>query len=558
MRRNTRNLARLRYDLTIIGGGIYGAFVAWDAASRGLSVALVDKGDFGHATSSNNLRVIHGGLRYLQHGDIRRMRESIRERTVLMRVAPHLVHPMPFLMPTYGHSFNGKEVMTAALLINDLIGFDRNDLADPQKHLPRGRIVSRSECLRLAPGLDVSGLTGGAIWYDCQMYSSERLVLSVLRAAERAGAQLANYVEVTGFLVKKDQVTGIKVRDLRTGDCFDIGSTVVVNTSGPWLDPILRRLNPSSRMCRVPLSKAMNIVVNRQLFGRYAVGVRNSREFTDSDAIVNKGSRLFFITPWHKHSLIGTTHEFFDGHPDHFRVSEHDIESFIAEINSAYPAASLKRSDISFFYGGLLPSNGNRSLGNVTLLKHCRIFDHAREERVDGLVSVVGVKFTTARDVAERVVNIAFTKLGKKPPKCRTAETPIYGGRIERFEDFRRAEECKSQGSVGSGGIRHLTHNYGDAYPEVIRYVVEDPKLGETVSSSAPVIKAEIIHGIEQEMALTLSDIVMRRTELGCTGYPGDSCVNACASLMAEHLGWSKSRMEDEIQQLRDVFHASV
>src|ERR671918_2641974 len=190
MERNLANLSKHTYDVLVIGGGIYGVCAAWDAALRGLSVALVDKGDFGHATSSNSLRVIHGGLRYLRHGDLRRLRQSIQERTVFMRIAPHLVHPLPFLIPTYGHAMRGKEIHTLAVLMNDLIGLDRNRLEDPQKYLPPGRIIAREECLRLFPGIEKRGLTGGASVYDCQMFSSERLILSFARSATMYGAQV--------------------------------------------------------------------------------------------------------------------------------------------------------------------------------------------------------------------------------------------------------------------------------------------------------------------------------------------------------------------------------
>src|ERR671930_1078023 len=186
MQRDLNRLATDAYDVLIIGGGIYGVCVAWDAALRGLSVALVERGDFGHATSSNSLRVIHGGLRYLQYGDLHRLRQSIQERTVFMRIAPHLVHPLPFFIPTYGHAMRGKEILALALRINDLIGFNRNRLEDPQKYLPPGRIISREECLRLFPGIEKKELTGGAIVYDCQLFSSERLILSFARSANKA------------------------------------------------------------------------------------------------------------------------------------------------------------------------------------------------------------------------------------------------------------------------------------------------------------------------------------------------------------------------------------
>ena len=213
MERDPSKLQRNKYDLLVIGGGIYGACVTWDAALRGLSVALVEKGDFASATSANSLKIIHGGLRYLQHGDFKRMRESIRERRTLMEIAPHLVHPLPVLIPTFGHGMQGREVLSLALMINDLIGFDRNRLDDPEKHICRGRVISRRECLELLPGIHKKDLTGGAIFHDAQVYNSERLVLSFIRSAEKAGAELANYVEVTGFIQNSSRHSLVNSRD---------------------------------------------------------------------------------------------------------------------------------------------------------------------------------------------------------------------------------------------------------------------------------------------------------------------------------------------------------
>ena len=173
MIRNLSQLQGRKFDVLVVGGGIYGVCTAWDAALRGLSVALVEKGDFGSATSSNSLKIIHGGLRYLQHADLKRVRESTAERRTLMRIAPHLVHPMPCLMPTYGHALKGKEAMAVALFLNDLVCFDRNGLSDPQKHIPRGRVISKKECMSLIPGVNERELSGGALWYDCQLYNSE-------------------------------------------------------------------------------------------------------------------------------------------------------------------------------------------------------------------------------------------------------------------------------------------------------------------------------------------------------------------------------------------------
>ena len=441
MKRNLSALTESVYDLLVVGGGIYGACVARDAALRGLSVALVEKADFGAATSANSLKIIHGGLRYLQHADFMRMRESVKEQRVLMRIAPHLVHPLPVLIPTYGHWLQGKEAFALALLANHWISFDRDRLGRSQSCLPRGRVISKGEVLQLAPGIRRQGLTGGAIFYDAQMSNSERLVFAFLRSAEQAGAQLANYTEVRGFLKEKDAVTGVDARDTLTGDRLQIRAKTVVNTCGPWVGRVLGSLRGHASQQsngRVLFVKAMN-VLTRPLFPQHAVGVAGKGRYHDTDAVLNKGNRFLFITPWRGHSLIGTAHVAYDGNPEDCKASDEEIQNFLQEVNQAYPAADLKREDIVFVHSGLLPSSGIcHRTGDVQVAKHYQIHDH-RGEGVKGLLSVVGVKYTTARHVAEKVVDRVFESWGQRPPQSASSHTPLYGGRIEQFEPFLRA-----------------------------------------------------------------------------------------------------------------------
>jgi glycerol-3-phosphate dehydrogenase len=587
MQRDLNQLAADTFDVLIIGGGIYGVCAAWDAALRGLSVALVEKGDFGHATSSNSLRVIHGGLRYLQHGDLRRLRQSIQERTVFMRIAPHLVHPLPFLIPTYGHAMRGKEILTLALLMNDLIGLGQNRLEDPQKYLPPGCIISREECLRLFPGIEKTGLTGGAIIYDCQMYSSERLILSFVRSAIRAGAQAANYVEVFGLLRHGDRVAGVKARDLLNGSEIDIGARVVVNTSGPWLDRVLTLCNGHSPNRRLALSKAFNILVNRQLIPHYAVGIYTKNRFKDRDALLSKGSRLLFLTPWHNRSLIGTVHLPYDCDPDHCWVTENEIQGFLDEINEVYPAAALERRDVCFTYGGLLPMD-NHGTGGVQLVKRYRIVDHQKEEGVEGLVSVMGVKLTEARHVAEKTIDLVFAKLGDTPPKSTTTTTPLHGGQIQQFNDFLAHEARRKPQRVTADAFQRLIQLYGSAYPEVLKYLDEGAVIAPTKtftccsentyspshsigersaenfsrlndSSQADnslLIRAEVLHAIREEMAQKLTDVVFRRTSLGIAGNQAGDDLSSAAAMMAKELGWNDMRTQREISESKTFLAA--
>lgn len=291
MKRNLASLTQTVYDVLIIGGGIYGASVAWEASSRGLSVALVEQSDFGGATSANSLKTIHGGLRYLQTADLKRMRESISERTTLMGIAPHLVHPLPVLIPTYGHGTKGKEALSIALKLNDLVSFDRNRLSDKQKHLPKGRVVSKTECQQLVPGLTIEGLTGGAVFHDAQVYNSERLTLAFLHSAVAQGADVSNYTKVTGFLQQENRITGVKVVDVLSENSFEIQAKTVINTSGPWVNHVLGLVKPQPPQHQMGLAQAMN-VITRPLFNHYAVG------------LPGKG-RFWFVSPWRGKSMIG-------------------------------------------------------------------------------------------------------------------------------------------------------------------------------------------------------------------------------------------------------------
>lgn len=554
MKRDLSLLGGNEFDIVIIGGGIYGVNAAWDAALRGLSVALIEKNDFGAATSSNSLKIIHGGLRYLQHADFKRMRQSIVERRTLMRIAPHLVHPLRCVMPTYGHGLKGKEVMAVALMINDIVGFDRNAHLEPHKHLPRGHVISKEACIEMIPGVEQSGLTGGALWYDCQVSNSERLLMSVLRSAVQAGAVAANYVEMADFVKKGNRVTGVRAKDTLTGETFEIGAKLVINNAGPWTNSVMSHLNGDAPREKVKLSAAMNLVVRKKLFDDIAVGVYSKSNFNDEDAVLNKGSRLLFITPWNEYSLIGTTHVHYEGEPGNFKIKESDILEFLQEVNEAYPAAELTREDVVFHYGGLLPIDSvNQKTGDVKLRKSYQIIDHERTSGLEGLLSVVSVKYTTARDVAQKTIDHAVQKLGRQRIPSVTGNTPVFGGAIACLGDFLASAKKEAAAGLDSDSIEHLVQNYGSEYAGVAKYADERPEWRQPIGDSK-VLQAEVAHAVREEMALKLADVVRRRTTLGSGAYPGDEAVQACARLMADELGWDQARIGREIEETKAIY----
>ncbi len=553
MNRDLSELARKEYDLLVIGGGINGVCTAWDAALRGLSVALVEKGDFGESTSSATLRIVHGGLRYLQHLDVRRMRQSIHERMVLMRIAPHLVHPIPFLIPTYGHLTEGAEAMAAAMLLNDLVSYDRNRLDDPEKYIPNGRVISDYRCRRMLPGLRRNRLTGGAIFYDAQMYNSERLTLSFARSAADAGADLANYTEAVRFSLDGRRVKRATVKDVLSGEEFEVRAKVFANITGPWSDILLGLLKYRPPDRTVIRSKGIQIVAPL-LCETYAFGIPSQQR--DREAVFRRGNRLLFVTPWRGHSLIGTTDTVFKGDPDNFSITERDIAEFIEEINAAYPGAGLKRKDVYFWYGGLRPiTEKNIQPGVSKAARKYEIHDHAKANRIQGLISVVGVKYTTCRFLAEKVVNLVFRKLGYlRPPVTLTKRRPLFGGNIERFERFLRRAIRQRADSIGETVVRHLVYNYGSEYRRILGYAHHQGQWAETLPGSAEVLQAEVVHGVREEMARRLTDVIARRTDLGALGHPGDAALRACADIMAAELAWDKERRENELSEARKFF----
>jgi glycerol-3-phosphate dehydrogenase len=552
--RDPSQLAQKIYDVAVVGGGIYGISVARDAALRGLSVALVEKADFGAATSSQHQRIIHGGLRYLQHADLRRMRESIRERSILLRIAPHLVHVLPFVIPTYQRLTERRLLMALALRTNDLIGVDRNRDLEPHKRIPPGRLLSKPEALRLCSSLDPKGLTGGALFYDAQVHNTDRLNLSLLFSGARAGAEFANYVKMVRFLKDGPNVVGMLVKDVFSGSEFPIRARVTVNCAGPWSDRVLQSLAARQAGAPTKLLKAV-VLVTRSVVQNVALGIPARSVHIDRDEVFAKGYRYFFITPDRNRSLIGTFQAPCAGDPDALEVSEDEIRDFIVEINSAFPGGLIKREDVHAVLCGLVPTAGlSGANGQAQLRKQYEICDHELEDGIRGLLSITGVKYTTARGVAQKAVDLALKKLGRKFVRCQTGETASIGGRIACFEEFSaRALKKKPQG-VSAETLSHLLQSYGSEYQTILKYCEDDPICRRPVCNDSPTIGAEVVHGVRAEMAQKLNDVVLRRTELGRAGYPGENCLHTCAEIMARELGWNRNKIFQEVDEAHQAF----
>lgn len=550
MKRDLNRLCDNVYDVLVIGGGIYGVFVAWDAILRGLSVALVEKGDFGHATSSNSLRIIHGGIRYLQSLDIRRARQSMCEQSILMRIAPHLIKPILFLIPTYGHAKRGKELLYLAISLYKLLGYDRDLIGESAYNLPMGYTISKEECKKVVPGIDTRSLTGGIVFYDCQISNSERFIISIARSATGAGADLANYVEVIDLAKDRDGAFVAQVEDILTGDHFEIRARNIVNACGPWVNFLLRRLDDNYPVQSEGNSKAFNLLLNRNLTNNYAVGLYSQIKNQGTAQLLAKKSRYLYITPWNGRSLLGTEHLESGSDPDKLHIREDEMQTFLEELNSCYPAASLKLQDISFVYAGLLPTVISRK-GDVRLSSKYKIYDHGTERGLDGLISLRGVKFTEARYVAERVVDLVFKKLDRIPPVSYTRNTSVHGGDMDGFVDYLSKETVIKHNMLNPEILREIIAYYGTAYPEILKYLTEELEFKHTIIDKTSLIKPMVIHGIREEMAQKLSDILFRRTNLAIEGYATGNGLTNIAKIMAKELNWNQERLNKEIHDVR-------
>jgi glycerol-3-phosphate dehydrogenase len=523
------------FDVVVVGGGIYGLTIAYDAAQRGLSVALVERDDFGSGASFNHLRTIHGGLRYLQSLDIRRARESTHERRTTARIAPHAVRPLSFALPLYRSLMRGKMAMRAGFVLDRILSAGRNRGVPPSHRLPGGRVFSRSRAAQTFPGLRRQGLTGAAVFYDYVTTEPDRFTFSFALAAAEHGAVLANHVEASALLVDGKRVTGVSAGDTLGSRTVEVGARLVVNATGGRVDRLLKPLGIATG---IPMLKAMNLVTRRDA-GDEALGGRSP------------SGRNLFLVPWRDRALFGTWESDRTCDPDDTTVSESDVTAFIGELNQAFPALDLTPADITLVHRGVVPAvvRGDR----VSLEGHEQIRDHATQG-VEGLVSVAGTKFTTARAVAQRVTDMVLSKLEQKPVACRTASTPLPGGSLRdiglAIADARREYDE----GLPTDTIPHLIAAYGSRYRDVMEIAAARPDWRTRLAPDSPVIGAELVLAVRKEMAPTLADAVIRRTPLGALGHPGDAALARAAAIVGTELGWTDERRRQEMAAV-DAFY---
>lgn len=535
MNRDIPALSGRTHDVLVVGGGIYGLTICADLAQRGLSVALVDRADFGSGSSFNHLRTIHGGLRYLQTLDVARARESVRERRTLARIAPYAVKPLAFALPLYRSLTRGALAMRAGFLLDRIVSSDRNEGVPAALRLPAGRVLSRGAALERFPSLPHTGITGAAVWYDYTTPESDRLTAAWMAAAVRDGAVLANYVEAIEPLRDGRRIVGVRARDVQADVTLEIGAGLTINAAGAAVDALPSQAGGGSG---IRMLKAMNLVTRREA-GEAAIGAKSAT------------GRHLFLVPWRHRAVYGTWES--ASPSSQLEVSRPEVTSFIQELNAAFPSLELTNDDVTLVHRGLVPAILND--GSVALEGRHQIVDHAKLPRaLEGLLTVAGTKYTTARAVAERVAKLALVKLQMPPVSCRTAETLLPGGEMQDMASALTGALRRYGGVIPHDTLPHLLAAYGSRYEDVLALANDRPDLCRQVGESSPVIGAELVWAVHHEMAVTLADAVVRRTPLGALGYPGDQAAERAADVVGVELGWAAERKRAEVEALRRFY----
>lgn len=520
------------FDLVIIGGGISGACVAYEAASRGLSVALFEKSDFGGATSAATSKLIHGGLRYLNYLEFGLVRESLRERRILEDIAPNLVYPLPFLIPNYGNLKSNRWIIKAGMLLYDLLSFDKGHTRHQSKKLPHHRSLKKSRVLEIAPMLPAQGLTGGAVYYDCQSIAPERLTLAFIKSAAAFGARVSNYSEVIHLEKENNRFRWATIKDSISGREIRIKAKLFVNSGGPWAERIIKKVSGQQTAHSVRMSEGIHII-----------GPQVTRDH--ALVMLTPGGRHFFAIPWRGHSLFGTTDKDYQGNPDDYQVSKDSIDEFIEEINSSFEKPILDYSNIVHAYGGLRPLTDTHTESTYKSSRKYEIID-GEKEGLAGLLTVEGGKYTTSRNLAQSTLKFIAKKLKIRLSGSETARRPLVGCDIPALTDFlssRREVYPDFEGNT----LHSLATSYGTEMEEVIQLAREKSEWKESLNADGELL-AQVVYAVRKEMAVHLLDVLQRRTGLGTLGLPDSQKLEKIAETMASELGWSGEQTSRELE----------
>jgi glycerol-3-phosphate dehydrogenase len=522
MKRDIGAIAREKFDLIVVGGGIIGTGIARDASLRGIKTLLIEKEDFGYGTTSRSSRLIHGGLRYLRMLEFHLVGQDLHEREVLMNIAPHLVHPYPFIIPL-ANLFN--EIVLS-------IGVRLYDVMASGKSMPSHQHLSRREVLEIEPELEeLKGLKGGLLYYDCQAPFTERLGIENVLSAAESGATVLNHAQLTGFIRDGNDVRGIEMLDCLSGETHKVKARLVVNAAGHWVDCVrdLLRGGPASTVRR---TKGIHLVTPRLTQKALVL-------FSPVDG------RLFFVMPWLDYTLIGTTDTDYKGDLDAVYADKSDVDYMLASVRQVFP--KLREEDILLAMAGLrsLVHSGGERPSDIT--RDHRVLDHKLKDGIEGLVSVLGGKITAYRAVAKDAVDTVCHKLGVKEA-CTTAEVPLPGAPAVSQQ---KMADAARESSLPLNTVRHLAALYGSRFSQVLKYAKSNKQGGQRLCVHTPDILAQVEHSVKEEGAFTVADFLLRRTNAGLMSCQGLDAVETVAQEMGRLLKWSQAEQRRQVEDYR-------
>lgn len=514
------------FDVAVIGAGINGAGIACDAALRGLRVVVLEQNDLCSGTSAISSRLIHGGLRYLEYGELPLVFESLRERITLRRIAAHLVKPIRICIPIYKSAKRGPLLIRLGMIVYDLLSVG--------KTVPAHDMLSRDEAIAAEPGLAKDGLCGEARYYDAQVAFAERLVLENLLAARSAGAEIRTYNTVTRINIAHGAVSTLEITDKISGEQQTIAASVIVNAAGPWVDQVLATTAKTSRRL-IGGTKGSHIIV-----GRFN-GAPRDAFYVEAAA----DGRPFFIIPWLDQYLIGTTDIRYGADLNDIRANREEVEYLLSETNRVFPAAQLGHEDIHYAYAGVRPLP-YRQKGPESAITRRHIIRKNRKI-AHGLISIIGGKLTTYRNLAEQTVNRVGKILGRKLPDCRTQDTLLPGA--YRLDEARTALETLQ--GLSAVGVDRLLSIYGGRCVDIVELTRSEHFLATAIDAAETVLAAEVVFAIREEMARTLADIVHRRLMIGFAADQGRALYEIVAAIAASELRWSDAERLAQLELLR-------
>ena len=543
------------FDVVVIGGGITGAWTALDCTLRGLSTLLVEKADFGSATSMRSSRLLHGGIRYLQQLEFGKVRESARERHFLTRSAPHLVQHVPFVVPTYRNLRQGRAFLYSGMLAYRILTMAiRGAQADSAIKVPRDRAISR-QSIKSRGLIQDDAITGGRILFEAQVQSSERMTLGVIERARESGAVALNYMEMTRYRIFENEVSGIAVRDLVDGSLGEIQAKLVINAAGPWCD----HLNRDASLHRLNTGFARGAhIVTRALTSDYAVALPSAFQ---SDGVATRGHRHVFVIPWRNRSLIGTSYLESDEPSESLAPTQEEISQLVDTVNQGLPQANLTHADVLQSFAGYYPlQSASIQQGVYQGTGEYRLVDHALTDGTQGLVTALGAKFTTARRLGEMAAQLAEKKLSGTHHANRlpTRSVTIQGGDISDLTQFRAKTHDRYRDLWSESTCHYLVSCYGSRIHEIAKLCRSDPELNRPLLDDQETLAAQITFAARHESVVHLTDLLFRRTDLCLLGDPGDAVLNDCADLAAKVLGWSEARRLTELKSVRSELVRSI